>query len=392
MHDVLSSGERLPQGGFILSANGRTMLVLQHDGNLVVYAADSGRPLWASGTQGSGVKSVIMQGDGNLVLLDDNDGPVWASATQGHPGAFLHAQDDGNVVMVTPDGTPIWDTGTYGYNTTDSVRASKSLLDIFGSVESLGGGHIPGVLRSISDVTSDPAFITAAAALEGFAVGGPAGAAAFATVVAAAQRVGAAIQTGHLSAAVMLQAASQMASAGDFAMNASAADNIQIPTYDDLGNNLKAVDFHDVQALVNTGQAKIVDELGNLIGGNPNAPAEIVFKKTPQYTMHATLKELGQNASAVTADTPYATHTLRTALQKLGSAANTSLTAPSVVRAQENAHAAQLMHAAWGPVTPAPADKIASAGWGTTKAGKSSSTPLLIGIGAAVAALLLLRR
>lgn len=389
MRDVLRSGERLHVGGFLLSANGRTLLVLQSDGNLVVYAADSGHPLWASRTNGKPVASALMQGDGNLVLLDANDAPIWATGTQGHNGAYLHAQDDGNVVMLAQDGAPIWDTGTYGYNTTDSVRASKGFFDFFGSVESLGGAGIPGVLQSMSDVTSDPAFITAAAAGLGFVVGGPAGAAAFASVVGAAQRVGAAIQTGKLSTAVMLQAASQVASAGDFAVNTSTADSIDIPTFEDLGDDLRSVAFEDVQALVKTGQAKIVDQAGKLLGGNPNAPITVVFKKPELYTMRTTLRELGQNSDQVTAGAPYQTSTLRNALRRLGSAASATLTTPRVTQAQEDAHAAQLMHAAWGEATRASADKVASAGWNVKDSGAG---PLLVGVGIAAALVLLLRR
>jgi hypothetical protein len=172
-------------------------------------------------------------------------------------------------------------------------------------------------------------------------------------------------------------------------VNATTADNIQIPTFEDLGDDLKSVAFTDVQALVKTGQARIVDETGKLLGGNPNAPVTVVFKKPEFYTMRATLRDLGQNAAAVSAETPYTTSTLRTALRKLGTAANVALQTPRVAQAQEDAHAAQLMHAAWGPAANAPAEKVASAGWSTKSSG--SSAPLIVA-GLAVAALLVLRR
>ena len=279
---VLGSGQALHVGGYLLSDNGRTLLVLQRDGNLVVYAADSGHPLWASRTNGQPIARAVMQTDGNLVLQRGDGSPVWATATQGNPGAYLHAQDDGNVVMISPSGRPVWATDTQGYNTTDSVRASRTIFDVFGFAESLGGVTIPGVLASISDVTSDPRFVAAAATAAAFAVSGPGGAAAagaaFAAVASAAAATGAAIQTGkHPDPAIMIRAGEQVADAGGFTVDLPTANDIGMPVLGEVADGLSAVPFVDVQALVRTGQAKILDEAGHLIGGNPNAPVEITF-------------------------------------------------------------------------------------------------------------------
>ena len=62
-------------------------LVMQKDGNLVVYRED-GQAMWASGTSGD-KNSVVIQGDGNLVVYDNswnlNRQPRWDSGT--FPGA-----------------------------------------------------------------------------------------------------------------------------------------------------------------------------------------------------------------------------------------------------------------------------------------------------------------
>ena len=55
----------------VSSLSGRYTLVLQGDGNLVLYKnfKDGGRrPLWASGTEGKPAQICAMQDDGNLVL------------------------------------------------------------------------------------------------------------------------------------------------------------------------------------------------------------------------------------------------------------------------------------------------------------------------------------
>ncbi|MFB7496570.1 protein kinase [Streptomyces sp. NPDC056161] len=89
--------------------NTKEKLIMQEDGNLVVY--DNGnQPVWASNTSGSGSYAVFQE-DGNLVVYDKDDTPVWATDTAGHYGAVLTLQSDGNVV-ISLDQQPIWATGT----------------------------------------------------------------------------------------------------------------------------------------------------------------------------------------------------------------------------------------------------------------------------------------
>lgn len=96
------------QTDLLVSHNGTFQLILQEDGNLVLYIADSeaqlNRPIWASGTQNQPSDHCIMQDDGNLVIYDNAGNPLWNSGTQGNPGAFLFVQDDGNTVIYTGDG------------------------------------------------------------------------------------------------------------------------------------------------------------------------------------------------------------------------------------------------------------------------------------------------
>ncbi|MCC7009999.1 MAG: hypothetical protein IT184_14425 [Acidobacteria bacterium] len=112
---TIDSGELLPDqllrpGDIVRSRGGRVFLAYQGDGNLVLYD-DQGRPIWASHTDGQSTGVVAMQGDGNLVMYDADGVPRWASDTPGRPGAFLAVQDDGNVVIYA-DGQPVWATNT----------------------------------------------------------------------------------------------------------------------------------------------------------------------------------------------------------------------------------------------------------------------------------------
>ena len=104
----LPAGTVLDSGDELHSLNGRYAVVMQADGNLVVYA-DGTRPLWHSHTW-TGYAFVVLQDDGNLVLTRSGL-PLWHSGTWGHPASRLVMQDDGNLVLYAADGTPLWSTG-----------------------------------------------------------------------------------------------------------------------------------------------------------------------------------------------------------------------------------------------------------------------------------------
>jgi parallel beta-helix repeat protein len=95
------------------SCDGRFRLVLQNDGNLVLY--QDGMPLWATNTVGQRSAEVIMQGDGNFVLYDMAGRALWASNTPGHPGARCAIQNDGNLVVYDTSGIPLWASDTGGH-------------------------------------------------------------------------------------------------------------------------------------------------------------------------------------------------------------------------------------------------------------------------------------
>ncbi|MFF3821258.1 mannose-binding protein [Streptomyces bluensis] len=85
----------------------RIRMTMQGDGNLVVYNEDND-PIWAAGVFGENHK-VRFQKDGNLVVYTADDRPVWASQTSGHEGAKLVLRADGKVAIM--DGTTkLWST------------------------------------------------------------------------------------------------------------------------------------------------------------------------------------------------------------------------------------------------------------------------------------------
>jgi D-alanyl-D-alanine carboxypeptidase-like protein len=107
--DQLKPNETLARGREMRSADGRHRLIMQNDGNLVVYGPNGVR--WTPGASSTGDR-LIMQ-DGNLVLYNASGTFIWQSGTGGHPGAWLALQDDGNLVVYDASGKALWWIGVY---------------------------------------------------------------------------------------------------------------------------------------------------------------------------------------------------------------------------------------------------------------------------------------
>jgi hypothetical protein len=101
----LLSGQTLDAGSYLESPNGNYQLIMQGDGNLVLYQGSTA--LWSSGTAGDDGAFVAMQSDGNLVIYD-NGVAEWNSNTAGFAGDYLQLQDDDNLVIYQAT-DPIWD-------------------------------------------------------------------------------------------------------------------------------------------------------------------------------------------------------------------------------------------------------------------------------------------
>ncbi len=97
----LNPGQQITSGTQIASHDGRFVLQMQSDGNLVLRAPGN-IPVGDTHTAGHNGTIAVMQTDGNFVLRAPGNIPVWASGTDGHPGTVLQVQDDGNAVLYAP--------------------------------------------------------------------------------------------------------------------------------------------------------------------------------------------------------------------------------------------------------------------------------------------------
>lgn len=93
--DRLLPGQVLAAGQS-LTGKGGAVLALQKDGNLVRY--EDGQATWSTSTFGSNARLVLLT-DGNLVLSTAERGAAWTTRTGGHGGSMLLLQKDGNLVL-----------------------------------------------------------------------------------------------------------------------------------------------------------------------------------------------------------------------------------------------------------------------------------------------------
>ncbi|KQO62181.1 glycoside hydrolase family 6 protein [Curtobacterium sp. Leaf261] len=111
--DTMRPVSSLTTGQSIARPNGVRRLVMQADGNLVVYIGTRG--VWSTGTSRSPGATLRMQADGNLVLYARSGTALWSSGTSrlGGSGMRLVIQPDGNLVLYK-NSTAVWSSGTRG--------------------------------------------------------------------------------------------------------------------------------------------------------------------------------------------------------------------------------------------------------------------------------------
>jgi len=130
---ILAVGATLTPGNYITSCNGSYKLVLQADGNAVVYNA-SNVALWNSHTQGKSSAKLVLQADGNLVIYGANGAALWASGSSGKPTG-LNMQSDGNLVIYDTTGKVLWASNTaVAASSSSSQNSLASISDAIANI------------------------------------------------------------------------------------------------------------------------------------------------------------------------------------------------------------------------------------------------------------------
>jgi len=102
---VMGTRSELEKGAYLKSSGG-ARLTLGNDGKLV--AKDSnGTTRWTSSGTGD---RLVLQEDGNLVLYSGSTA-TWATGTDGKGGAWVSIRDDGSFIVSTTQNATIWTSG-----------------------------------------------------------------------------------------------------------------------------------------------------------------------------------------------------------------------------------------------------------------------------------------
>jgi hypothetical protein len=104
--DRLATGQALTSGQSLVSGNGAYRLVMQPDGNAVVYNA-ANVAQWASRTGGNPGARLVVQADGNVVVYSAANRGLWATGTRTTNGRLV-MQADGNVVVYSASDAGLW--------------------------------------------------------------------------------------------------------------------------------------------------------------------------------------------------------------------------------------------------------------------------------------------
>jgi peptidoglycan/xylan/chitin deacetylase (PgdA/CDA1 family) len=107
---TLTQGERLEPSWFLESPNHACRLIMQANGDLVLYSA-SRQPLWSSGTSGSPDTIAVLQRNGDFALLSRTGQALFSSGTPGHEGSVLTLARRSQAIVLTRSGRTLWATG-----------------------------------------------------------------------------------------------------------------------------------------------------------------------------------------------------------------------------------------------------------------------------------------
>lgn len=108
----LKVNEQISAGQSLASHDGRYTATMQSDGNFVVYRVADSVAIWNTGTVGTGADHIVMQDDGNLVLYTPDGRAVWWTGTVANANLAneFTVDDVGRAVVVAY--APVWATST----------------------------------------------------------------------------------------------------------------------------------------------------------------------------------------------------------------------------------------------------------------------------------------
>jgi len=146
--DRLGEGRTLGANSKLMSMDERYSLIMQGDGNLVLYGPEGA--LWATSTVGVSNPRLVMQSDSNLVLYGGDNSARWATGNTTFKGASLVVQNDGNIVVYDRNGVALWSrfTGHLIVDPSGTVAILSTLTNRYWAAELGYNGAWNGAIRA----------------------------------------------------------------------------------------------------------------------------------------------------------------------------------------------------------------------------------------------------
>lgn len=151
---VLCPGMALNVGEYTTSNSLNFKLLFAEDGNLKVIDGGSSKVLWGSGNNG-GVK-FLFQPDGNGVVFNSDGKVTWSTMTAGRPNSIIVMQNDGNLVIYdVKSQNVLWQSETSQSDTPSLVPFSTVVGQCFTSSPTLSPTLEP-TFRPTTEPTLQP--------------------------------------------------------------------------------------------------------------------------------------------------------------------------------------------------------------------------------------------
>lgn len=123
--DTLNPGETLEVGEYLMSKNGQYKLIMQSDGNLVLYD-NKDTVYWASNTNNEGYTKLLFSYGAVYFCRDDN---TTSSRIGGASGDLFKLQNDRNLVLYD-DNSPTWSSKTVSEIINDGYCSLSYAMDV----------------------------------------------------------------------------------------------------------------------------------------------------------------------------------------------------------------------------------------------------------------------
>jgi exopolysaccharide biosynthesis protein len=110
----IRAGSHLYPSYGLTSRNRCFNFVMKNDGNLVVYNNNTRTEIWNAGiSDNPNISKTTLKRNGKLVVSTSNNAEVWSSGKVNNDAPYLILQDDGNLVIYSNRRAVVWATDRF---------------------------------------------------------------------------------------------------------------------------------------------------------------------------------------------------------------------------------------------------------------------------------------